>query len=246
MHLASRQFQIMLRVARMQRDVARRHGQHVLDQCTRKPEASVIAKDRTRSGHDLHPRRRCLAQPDHLQRLQRATLGGSPAWQVAVSAEADSLQITPLAGAVPASLSVETDRRAYLFILETGDGLQAAYLVRLQFGGGLASTLGQLDQAVDDIAGRGWTYRLRGDRSVRPAAIRDNGAKTVIEYAPDQALPAVFAIGPTGDEEVVDGYMRDGRFVIDRVHAELVFRIDKAKATAQRSARPETGQDVGG
>lgn len=175
--------------------------------------------------------------------IERAILGGSAAWQVAVSAEADSFQITPLVGAVPANLTVETDRRAYSFLLETGDGLQAAYLVRLQFGRGSAGPQAQLGQSQTDLTGLDWTYRLRGDQSVRPASIRDNGAKTVIEYAAGQALPAVFAIGPTGDEEVVDGYMRDGLFVIDRVHEELVFRIDKAKATARRGARtaPQDG-----
>ncbi len=171
--------------------------------------------------------------------IQRATLGGSPAWEVAVSAEADSLQITPLAGAEPANLTVQTDRRAYSFLLETGISLQAAYLVRLQFGGGFTAPQEQSGQSPTDLIGLDWTYRLRGDQSVRPAAVRDNGQKTVIEYAPGQALPAVFAIGPTGDEEVVDGYMRDGLFVIDRVHEELVFRIDKAKATARRSSRAE-------
>lgn len=175
--------------------------------------------------------------------IQRATLGGSPAWEVAVSAEADSFQITPLGGAEPANLTVQTDRRAYSFLLETGDGLQAAYLVRLQFGGGTPVPPLQSGQSPTDLTGLDWSYRLRGDQSVRPAAIRDNGDKTVIEYAPGQALPAVFAIGPTGDEEVVDGYMRDGLFVIDRVHEELVFRIDKAKATARRDARaaPQNG-----
>jgi type IV secretion system protein VirB9 len=171
--------------------------------------------------------------------IQRATLGGSPTWELAVSAEADSFQIKPLIGAVPASLSVETDRRAYSFLLETGDGLQAAYLVRLQFGAGLSILPGQPVPTSRDIGGLEWTWRLHGDLSVRPASIRDNGAKTVIEYAPGQSLPAVFAIGPTGEEEVVDGYMRDGLFVIDRVHNELVFRIDKAKATAQRGARTD-------
>lgn len=177
--------------------------------------------------------------------IQRATLGGSAAWQVAVSAEADSFQVTSLPGAVPASLSVETNRRAYSFLLETGDGLQAAYLVRLQFGAGSAAAQKQSGQSPPDLTGLDWNYRLRGDQSVRPASIRDNGAKTVIEYAPGQALPAVFAIGPTGDEEVVDGYMRDGLFVIDRVHEELVFRIDKAKATARRSSRaaPQSGDE---
>lgn len=169
--------------------------------------------------------------------IRRAALGGSPVWEVAVSAEADSFQITPLSGAVTASLTIETDRRVYNFQLETGDGLQAAYLVRLQFGGGTADLPSQPGQGPVDLTGLDWTYRLRGDQSVRPASVRDNGTKTVIEYAPGQSLPAVFAIGPTGDEEVVDGYMRDGLFVIDRVHEELVFRIDKARATARRSAR---------
>jgi type IV secretion system protein VirB9 len=175
--------------------------------------------------------------------IERATLGGSPVWEVAVSAEADSFQITPLLGAEPANLTVQTDRRAYSFLLETGVSLQSAYVVRLRFAGGSAVPPPQSEQGPTDLTGLDWSYRLRGDRSVRPASIRDNGAKTVIEYAPGQALPAVFAIGPTGAEEVVDGYMRDGLFVIDRVHEELVFRIDKAKATARRSARaaPQNG-----
>ncbi len=172
------------------------------------------------------------------ERIQRATLSGSPAWQVAVSAESDSFQVTPGPGAVPASLSVETDRRAYSFLLETGDGLQAAYVVRLRYGPAQNGNPIQTIPSSSKIPDLDWTYRLRGDRSVRPASIRDNGTKTVIEFAPGQALPAVFAIGPTGEEEVVDGYMRGGLFIIDRVHQELVFRIDKAKATAIRSIRP--------
>lgn len=173
------------------------------------------------------------------ERIQRATLSGGPAWQVAVSAETDSFQVTPDPGAVPASLSVETDRRAYSFLLKTGDGLQAAYMVRLQFGAAQPTNQQQVMGSPEGLGNLDWTYRLRGDRSVRPASIRDNGAKTAIEYAPGQALPAVFAIGPTGDEEAVDGYMRDGLFIIDRVHQELVFRIDKEKATATRSARAD-------
>lgn len=171
--------------------------------------------------------------------IREAALGGSLAWEVTVSAETDSFQVTPLAGAVPASLVVQTDRRAYNFVLETGDGLQAAYLVRLRYGALQPAYAVQSAPSSQPLSGLDWTYRLRGDRAVQPASIRDNGAKTVIEYAPGQALPAVFAIGPTGEEEVVDGYMRGGRFIIDRVHQELVFRIDKAKATARRSTRSD-------
>lgn len=82
-----------------------------------------------------------------------------------------------------------------------------------------------------------WEYRVTGNRAVRPSRIVDDGAKTFVEFHPDQALPAVFGIGPTGGEEVVAGYMRDGVFVIDRVYPALVFRIDQAQATAQRRER---------
>jgi type IV secretion system protein VirB9 len=174
------------------------------------------------------------------ERIQRATLSGSAAWQVAISAEEDSFQITPGPDAMPASLSVETDRRAYRFLLETGDGLQAAYLVSLQFGPAKPAfqSPGPAQAFAETPAALTSTWRLRGDQAVRPVTIRDDGVKTVIEYAPGQALPAVFAIGPTDEEEVVDGYMRDGLFIIDRVHQELVFRIDRAKATATRNTRP--------
>lgn len=166
--------------------------------------------------------------------IQRATLGGNSAWSVAVSAESDSFQVTPQAGATPARLTVQTDARLYEFTLEMGQGLQAAYLVRLSYGQDISIAQPAI-RSDEPITQLDWSYRLRGDKSVLPISVRDNGVKTVIEYAPGQALPAVFAIGPTGDEEVVDGYMRGDLFVIDRVHQRLVFRIDKEKARARRN-----------
>lgn len=77
-------------------------------------------------------------------------------------------------------------------------------------------------------------YKLTGARELRPERIEDDGVHTYIFWAEDQALPAVFAIGPVGNEEMVDGYMREGVFTIDRIHRKLVFRIDKKLARAER------------
>jgi len=171
--------------------------------------------------------------------IQRATLGESNSWDVSITTELDSFQVTPKALASPARLFIETNVRSYTFTLETGEGLLAAYLVRFRFGE--PSVPPQHIEPLTQIHKEGldWSYRVRGDRSVRPASIRDDGKKTVIEYGVGQSLPAVFAIGPSGDEEVVDGYMRHGKFVIDRVHPRLVFRIDKEKATARRNSRKD-------
>ena len=95
----------------------------------------------------------------------------------------------------------------------------------------------QLAQSPQEF-GRTWTYMISGDPRVRPLAISDDGIRTRILYSSNQALPAVFAIGPTGEELAVNGYMRGDTFVIDRVYAQLMFRIDKARATARRSNRP--------
>ncbi|QFT78515.1 TrbG/VirB9 family P-type conjugative transfer protein [Erythrobacter sp. THAF29] len=170
--------------------------------------------------------------------ITRMTLGGSRTWDVFVSAESDSFQVVPQARAEAASLTVETDRRLYEFALETGRGLQAAYLVRLDFGVPLQARIPETKEDLQDLD---WSYRIRGDKSVRPAMVRDNGSKTVIEYAPGQPLPAVFAVSATGDEEVVAGHMRGDQFVIDRVHDRLIFRIDKEKATARRNKKRESG-----
>lgn len=78
------------------------------------------------------------------------------------------------------------------------------------------------------------SWRLTGDRAVRPAQVTDDGTRTFVLFAPEQALAAVFAIGPTGEEEVVNGQMRGAAYVIDRVYERLVFRIDRDRAVATR------------
>lgn len=168
--------------------------------------------------------------------ISKAVIEGSRAWDVKVSGEPHVFQVTPAIGAAPASLIITTSSRTYEFALEASAGLQAAYIVRVIYAP--EPTRDVFDDILP-IEGLAWSYRIKGDRSVRPALIKDNGTKTVIEYAPGQALPAVFAIGPSGDEEVVDGYMRGGRFVIDRIHQELIFRIDKEKARAKRNKRKD-------
>ncbi len=93
--------------------------------------------------------------------------------------------------------------------------------------------MADMAEVTEPIAGR---YRLSGDQAVRPAEVIDDGRKTYIRWLDEQAMPAVFGIGPSGDEEMVEGHMRDGVFTIDRVYGRLIFRIDKAKATARRVA----------
>lgn len=67
----------------------------------------------------------------------------------------------------------------------------------------------------------GW--RLSGDRAVAPLQVFDNGRKMWLQFAPDQAVPAIFARTPRGDLPL--SYVREGPYaVLPQVWSKLVLR----------------------
>jgi type IV secretion system protein VirB9 len=173
-----------------------------------------------------------MARGEHIQRV---ALSDSSAFRVALTGDNDSISITPLRAGAVATMSVETSDGGHDFDLETGRGLAAAYVVRMVE---TATPQPDLVQATGpDLASMSGRYALKGEQSLRPQRIADDGAKTYIEWSEGQSLPAVLGIGATGQEEVVPGYMRHGIFTIDRVYSELIFRIDRHQTVASR----ETG-----
>ena len=171
--------------------------------------------------------------------IDKVTTSDRSAFDVKVTDSNDSLNILALRAGASASLVVETRQRRYTFDVATTGGL-AAYLVRFLNNAPpappaimprppmLSPTTPPATQA---------RYKLSGERALIPTNMSDDGERTYIEWGQYQPFPAVFGVGPTGQEEVVDGYMRGGRFTIDRVYSELVFRMDKKQAKARRLAR---------
>lgn len=167
------------------------------------------------------------------ERIQRVSLSDSSAFRVTLTGDNDSISITPLHPGAVAAISLQTNVGSHEFDVETGRGLAAAYVVRML--GPTPPMPSDIRQGPPaDLASMTGRYRVKGDRSLRPRQIADDGAKTYIEWAEGQSIPAVLGIGATGEEEVVPGYMRHGMFTIDRVYPELVFRIDRHQTTAVR------------
>lgn len=168
--------------------------------------------------------------------IERVVVSDGSAFRAAVVGNGDTVEVSPFRVGAVAELRVQTDQHAYQFNLETGNGLAAAFLVRLVDGAEARATTA----AAQPLPGAAtWTYRVTGDRAVRPDKLLDDGERTYLEWDKNRALPAVFGIGPGGSEELVAGYMRDGTFVIDRIYPRLVFRFDKEIATATRGERQE-------
>ncbi|HSI18131.1 MAG TPA: TrbG/VirB9 family P-type conjugative transfer protein [Sphingomonas sp.] len=165
------------------------------------------------------------------ERIENVAVGDSGAWQVTPNKRGDRLFIKAVGQGVTTNLTVVTDARTYAIELSPlfGPLPTMAYTVRFRYATPAAVTVVANDAALGP--GR---YKLSGDKALRPSAIDDDGVHTYVAWGPDQTLPAIFAIDDKGNETLVNGMTREGRFVIDAVANKLVFRIDRQTAAAVR------------
>lgn len=164
------------------------------------------------------------------EQVENVALGNSEAWQVTLNASGDALFIKPSGSGGPTNMTVITSTKVYSFELVPAYGptAETAFTVRFRDPQGTGA------QRASAEAPRLGSYRLSGSRLLRPVAVSDDGVRTLIEWRSSQPIPAVFALDEHGAETLVEGHMRDGLYVIDAVHRNLVFRLDRQTAGAMR------------
>lgn len=167
------------------------------------------------------------------ERIESVAVGDSGAWLVTANQRGSHLFVKPARADADTNMTVITDTRVYMFDLRTLPlaASDMAYNVRFTFAGGEQPVAGPTP--LPEFTG---TYRLSGDRRLRPAAIGDDGTQTYIEWPETAALPAIYLLDERGEERLANGAMRDGMFVIDAIAPRLLFRIDNRIARAQRLA----------
>ncbi len=165
------------------------------------------------------------------ERVENVAIGDSEAWQVTVNNRGDSLFLKTLRTGAATNMTVITDARVYSFELTpaANPGFDVPYSLRFVYPEPL-----QTDAAAAVPTPGAGRYRLSGARGARPAAIDDDGVRTYIEWRPQQPLPALFALDERGAETLLQGQVREGRYVIDAVHRTILFRLDRQVARATR------------
>lgn len=163
------------------------------------------------------------------ERVQNVALGDSGAWQVVTSQSGNMLFVRPTQDGVSTNMTVITSARFYAFDLVPANGAPP-YEVRFRYPA-------ELENAPETFAGMGEAvgrYKLGGTKALWPASIGDDGVRTYIDWPADTPLPAVFIIDDYGRERLANGNMRGDLYVIDSVHEQLLFRIDRKAARAKR------------
>lgn len=164
------------------------------------------------------------------EHIENVAVGDSGAWQVTPNKRGDRLFIKVSAGGGTTNLTVVTDARTYAFTLAPGGDIAGlAYTVRFRY------PTPPTTMALQALKPTSATYKLGGTRALRPALVSDDGTRTFISFLDDQTMPAVFALDEEGHEKLIDGVVRDGRYVIDSIANHLVFRLGKRTATATRA-----------
>ncbi|MBW6528694.1 TrbG/VirB9 family P-type conjugative transfer protein [Sphingomonas sp. RHCKR7] len=168
------------------------------------------------------------------ERIVDVALGDGTAWQVTANKAGNLLFVKPLQLNAPTDMAVATDVRRYQFelvgVAEPGGDLPFAIRFRYPAMAGTDAPSGPSPAGAGAMIA---DYRLSGSRALYPAAISDDGARTFIDWPADGPLPAVYR-RERGTETLLNGNMRGRFFVLDEVVRELVFRLDRQSAHAER------------
>ena len=175
--------------------------------------------------------------------LGETTSGSGPSRQV-------HILLKPSAAGLSTNLVITTDRRIYRLAAEATRRTAMAAVSWTYPGDALlalatGSPGGQapLDVALDSVAPFDFGYVLKGDNpSWRPLRVFNDGRQVFIEFPPgfirDQA-PPLFAVGPTGESELLNYRVRDRFYVVDRLFGAAELRLGGKKQTVVRIERQE-------
>lgn len=159
------------------------------------------------------------------ERVENVAVGNASAWLVTANKSGDRVFVKPQQMAPDTNMSIVTDSRTYVFELRvvSAPSPETPFLLRLLHPAPALAETG--DDGETTAAPKPAAYVYRGPKSLRPISAGDDGHTTTITWADGVLLPAVYAVQAEGDEEtLVNGMVREGKFVIDAVAARFVFR----------------------
>ena len=162
------------------------------------------------------------------ERVETVVVGNTVGWEVTPNRSGNRVVVKPLGSAMPTNLIIVTDQRRYVFMItaDNGGGAAGAFVVRFSYPEGQPGSVQRVLHEAD--------YKLRGNKTLYPLAMIDDGQRTTITWDRQTSLPAIFAIDERGHEALVNGRMVDGDYVIQGIAKRYVFRLGKVNASATR------------
>lgn len=143
----------------------------------------------------------------------------------------------------PTNMIVVTNKRTYVFSLQTTQGDDMTYLARFSYPKTALQTMqhkkptpttfqrvrqGDVSYLID--AKINTAYVKRGSLEITPTAMWDDGLFTYLEYDNAKELPSVYKVMPDGTESLVNTHIDDNRVVIHEINRLYRLRLGQAVA----------------
>ncbi len=169
------------------------------------------------------------------ERIENVAIGDALAWQVVPNKRARNLFLKPLLKNAATNMTVITDRRRYIFALDTGPRRASTpWVVRFEYPPPPVVLSEEVFEeqapAVENL-----NYVKSGDAGLLPARIWDDGRMTYFEFAENVAVPAIFIGKPGKNEALVNSTMRGRTVVVQQLGTIFTLREGKRFATVRRS-----------
>ncbi|MVZ98243.1 type VI secretion protein [Sphingorhabdus sp. IMCC26285] len=183
------------------------------------------------------------------ERIENIAIGDGSNWQVTPNKRSNILFIKPIATKKVTNLTIVTDRRTYLFELNSVDQ-KAVPIYTLRFiyppdpvDPDLPDLTAIPPEAISDSpavqpSNLKVSWSKSGKSNLWPSEIFDDGTLTYLRWPKTVTPPAIFSIGVDGTESLVNQLAQNDYFVIDFVPSAIMLRLGKAKARLDRVATP--------
>lgn len=159
-------------------------------------------------------------------------LGDPLAWNVAV--KGSNIFLRPVAEQPDTNIAIVTNKRTYSVLLSPTDK-NPTFILRYIYP--------KAPEPVKPVVFTGKSkvkfpcsegnfinghYEVKGSKSIKPAAIWDNGRHTCFKWDSSSDLPVAFRILPDGKEQLVNYHMEKNVMVIHEVSPDFVLRLGNA------------------
>lgn len=173
------------------------------------------------------------------ERIETVSIGDALAWQVTPNKRARNIFLKPLIKGAATNMTVMTDRRRYVFALETGERRPTTpWVVRFNYPKPVVVAIAEPPLPPPPVLN--FAYDRKGAASLLPVRVWDDGTVTFFEFPDAVPVPAIFAGGPGKDESLVNTATRGRLTIVQQIAPRFTLRSGKAVATVfVKAATPQ-------
>ena len=174
------------------------------------------------------------------------SIGDSEAWQVVKPKQPNLLFIKPIEPEAATNMSVVTDKRIYVFMLEAHRARSKAphdmtFHVKFRYPSDASAMMAyqarereRLEKSIGSAAKSpdewNFDYTYSGVERLRPTRTFDDGKFTYFSFSDFENVPAIFMVNADGSEAIVN-YQQQGQYlVVERLARQFTLR-DGPEAT---------------